>query len=55
MVSVVLDDLAAGIPRDELLRSYPSLAQDDLTASLEYAAELARERTVALPARADGS
>jgi len=49
MVSVVLDNLAAGIPAEELLQSYPTLAVEDVQASLEYAAELARERTVTLP------
>ncbi|MGA3201479.1 MAG: DUF433 domain-containing protein [Bryobacteraceae bacterium] len=49
MVSVVLDNLAAGVPREEILASYPSLQPIDLDAALGYAAELAREGTVALP------
>lgn len=49
MVSVVLDNIAAGVPTDELLKSYPTLAAEDVQAALEYAAELARERTVYLP------
>ena len=49
MVAAVLDNLAAGIPADELLRSYPTLSSDDVNAALAYAAELARERTVHLP------
>ena len=48
MVSVILDNLAAGVPHEELLRSYPSLQESDLQAALAYAAELAREGT-ALP------
>jgi uncharacterized protein (DUF433 family) len=52
MVSVVLDNLAAGLPVDELLKSYPSLAPADVQAALEYAAELARERIVHLPSAA---
>jgi len=52
MVSVVLDNLAAGVGTDELLKSYPTLAPDDIHAALEYAAELARERTVYLPSGA---
>ncbi len=52
MVSVVLDNLAMGLPIDELLKSYPSLVAEDVQASLEYAAELARERTVSLPSGA---
>jgi len=50
MVAVVLDNLAAGLPTDEILRSYPSLTAGDLQAAMNYAADLARERTVPLPA-----
>ena len=49
MVSVVLDNLAAGVGADELLESYPTLAAEDVQAVLNYAAELAHERTVHLP------
>ena len=49
MVAVVLDNLAAGLQIDELLKSYPTLAAEDVRAALEYAAELARERTINLP------
>jgi uncharacterized protein (DUF433 family) len=52
MVSVVLDNLAAGVSTDELLASYPTLARDDVLAALEFAAELARERTIRLPSGA---
>ncbi|MBL8870982.1 MAG: DUF433 domain-containing protein [Planctomycetaceae bacterium] len=48
MVSVILDNLAAGISREEILRSYPSLANEDIEASIAYAAELARERIIPL-------
>jgi uncharacterized protein (DUF433 family) len=48
MVAVVLDNLAAGVPADELLKSYPTISADDIRASLGYAAELARERTIFL-------
>ena len=48
MVSVVLDNLAAGVTADEILRSYPSLTAEDLKAAMSYAAELARERVVPL-------
>jgi len=46
MVSVVLDNLAAGIPEEEILKSYPSLRHEDIQAVLAYAAELAKERLV---------
>ena len=42
MVSVILDNLAAGASRDEILRSYPSLQGPDIDASIAYAAQLAR-------------
>lgn len=43
MVSVILDKLAAGVPREELMKSYPPLKESDIQAALAYAAELARE------------
>jgi uncharacterized protein (DUF433 family) len=49
MVSVVLDNLAAGIGNEEILKSYPTLSLENIHAALDYAAELARERTVYLP------
>lgn len=48
MVSVILDNLAAGTSRDEILASYPSLQAEDIDAAISYAAELARERVVPL-------
>jgi len=52
MVSVILDNLAANITLDEILKSYPSLNQEDLQAAVSYAAELARERVILLPEKA---
>ena len=49
MVSVVLDNLAAGLTSDEIVRSYPSLNQEAIQAAIAYAAELGRERVVAMP------
>lgn len=49
MVSVVLDNLAAGLSPTDIVQSYPSLQADDVTAAMSYAAELARERIVATP------
>ena len=48
MVSVILDNLAAGADANEIVASYPSLTPDDIQAAIAYAAELARERTVPL-------
>jgi uncharacterized protein (DUF433 family) len=50
MVSVILDNLAAGVRPEEIVRSYPPLALDDISAALGYATELARERVVPVPA-----
>jgi uncharacterized protein (DUF433 family) len=51
-VSVVLDNIAAGLGRDEIIQSYPSLTADDIQAALAYAAELAQERVITLPLEA---
>ena len=50
MVSVVLDNLATGLTTEEIVQSYPSLSQEAVRAAITYAAELARERVIALPA-----
>lgn len=52
MVSVILDNIAAGVDRAEILTSYPSLQSADLDAALAYAAELAREGVMDLPVEA---
>jgi len=44
-----VDNGAAGIPREEILRNYAALRDPDIDAALAYAAELAREGTVDLP------
>lgn len=49
MVSVILDNIAAGIARPEILASYPSLKPAAIDAALAYAAELAREGAMDLP------
>jgi uncharacterized protein (DUF433 family) len=50
MVSVILDNIAAGVPRAEILGSYPAIKSEDIDAALAYAAELAREGSFDLPA-----
>jgi uncharacterized protein (DUF433 family) len=37
MVSIILDNLAAGVSEEEILRSYPSLTPEDIDAVLGYA------------------
>jgi uncharacterized protein (DUF433 family) len=49
LVSVIVDNVAAGVLREELLRNYAALTDPDIDAALAYAAELTRERTVDLP------
>ena len=46
MVSVILDNFAAGNSEEEILRSYPSLTRLDIQAALAYAAELTKERLI---------
>jgi uncharacterized protein (DUF433 family) len=48
-VSVVLDNLAAGQTANEIATSYPSVSQEAIQAAMAYAAELARERVLAMP------
>jgi uncharacterized protein (DUF433 family) len=45
-VTVILDNLAEGSTREEILRSYPSLQAEHLEAALAYAAELAHEESL---------
>lgn len=49
-VAVVLANLADGLTPDELIKSYPSLTRPAIQAALAYAAELAQERVLPLPA-----
>lgn len=46
-VSVILDNLAAGLSREDIVKSYPSLAPADIDAALAYAALLAKEQHIA--------
>jgi uncharacterized protein (DUF433 family) len=50
-VTIVLDSLAEGSTKDEILRSYPSLRPEHIDAALAYAAELAHEERL-VPIRA---
>ncbi len=49
MVSGILDNIAVGVPHDEILRSYPALTEADITAAVVCATELEREGLVDLP------
>ena len=50
LVTNILDSLAEGASREEILRSYPALQPAHIDAALAYAAELAREESL-LPLR----
>lgn len=43
LVSVILDNLAAGLQPQEIVDEYPPLVSDDVRAAIAYAADLARE------------
>jgi uncharacterized protein (DUF433 family) len=49
MVSVIIDNIAAHVTREDILTSYPNLTAPDIDAALSYAAELTREGSVKLP------
>ena len=49
-VAVVLANLADGLSASEIIRSYPSLTPEGIQAALAYAADLAQERVLPLPA-----
>jgi uncharacterized protein (DUF433 family) len=45
-VTNILDSLAEGASREEILRSYPSLKPEHIDAAIAFAAELAREESL---------
>jgi uncharacterized protein (DUF433 family) len=50
LVTNILDSLAEGASREDILQSYPSLASEHIDAAIAYAAELAHEESL-LPLR----
>lgn len=48
-MTVILDNLAEELGRDDILQSYPTLEPTHIDAALAYAAELIRPRVVAPP------
>lgn len=48
VVSSILDNLAAGLSRDEILSSYPGLMDASIDATIAYAADLASDRVIAI-------
>ncbi|HEY2411881.1 MAG TPA: DUF433 domain-containing protein [Pirellulaceae bacterium] len=45
-ITVILDSVAEGSPRDDIFKSYPSLRAEHIDAALAYAAELVREEAL---------
>jgi uncharacterized protein (DUF433 family) len=48
-VSLILDFLAGGMLKAELLAEYPQLVHEDVFAAIAYGAEAARERVLHVP------
>ncbi|MBI3468739.1 MAG: DUF433 domain-containing protein [Planctomycetes bacterium] len=46
LVTNILDSIAEGATREEILKSYPSLQPEHIDAALAYAAELAHEESL---------
>ena len=47
-VGMILANLGAGVPVDELLAAYPYLERDDVLEAMRYGAWLAQEREIDL-------
>lgn len=50
LVSVILDNLAAGQTAEEIVAEYPGVSKEAINAAIAYAAELAREQFKQVPA-----
>ncbi len=48
-ISLILDLLADGMSKNEILKEYPGLEEADINACIAYGAEMARERYVDIP------
>jgi uncharacterized protein (DUF433 family) len=44
-----VDNLAEGIPEQQILAAYPQLTREDILAALAFAAEMTRERIIPVP------
>jgi uncharacterized protein (DUF433 family) len=51
LVSVIIDNLAAGVSEESILKNYPSLHMDDVRAVVQYSAMLARADVIPTPPR----
>ena len=50
LVTTILDNLAAGLDEGRIVENYPSITRKSVRATVCYAAELTKERILALPA-----
>ncbi len=48
-VSLIVENLAEGVPESELLEAYHQLEVEDIRAALVYAAEMTREGIIPIP------
>ncbi len=46
MISIMLDCLAEGMKKSEILKEYPDLSLDDIHAAISFGASLARSEHV---------
>lgn len=49
-VSLILDFLASGMAPEEILEKYLDLTREDILACIAYAADMARDRYLEIPA-----
>jgi uncharacterized protein (DUF433 family) len=49
-ISLILENLAEGVPEQEILAAYPQLVPEDIRAALAYAAEMTPERVLPIAA-----
>jgi uncharacterized protein (DUF433 family) len=48
-VSVILKQIAGGMTKEEILKSYPELEEEDIVQALKYAAWLSSEKVRPIP------
>jgi uncharacterized protein (DUF433 family) len=48
LISVILDNLAAGLSEEEILKNYPALDLEDIRAAIGYGAALSKEEILPL-------
>lgn len=48
-VSVILKQVASGMTKEEILKAYPELEEEDIVQALKYAAWLSSEKTRPIP------